>query len=95
MYQTTADGDPFARPFAEYRQEVTGMKHQSARTMVFTALVLAVAAAGGADGGRSCSNARVAGTGDTPNGDAVPPDRCRGSFRNMGSSRWKRTDLSG
>ena len=38
------------------------MKHQSARTMVFTALVLAVAAVGWADDGRKCSNALLAGT---------------------------------
>jgi len=38
------------------------MKHQSARTMVFTALVLAVAAVAWADGGPGCSNALLAGT---------------------------------
>jgi hypothetical protein len=61
------------------------MKHQSARTMAFTALVLAVAAAGWADGGPRCSNARVAGDwGYTKTGTLFLPTGAAVPFATMG-----------
>lgn len=61
------------------------MRHQSARTMAFTALVLAVAAVGWADGGRSCSNARVAGDwGYTKTGTLFLPTGAAVPFATMG-----------
>ena len=61
------------------------MKHQSARTMVFTALVLAVAAVAWADGGPRCSNARVAGDwGYTKTGTLFHPALGAVPFATMG-----------
>jgi len=62
------------------------MKHQSARTMVFTALVLAVAAVAWADGGRRCSDARVAGDwGYTKTGTLFLPTGAAVPFATMGT----------
>ena len=62
------------------------MKHQSARTMVFTALVLAVAAVAWADGGPRCSNARVAGDwGYTKTGTLFLPTGAAVPFATMGT----------
>ncbi len=61
------------------------MKHQSARTMVLTALLLAVAAVGWADGGGRCSNARVAGDwGYTKTGTLFLPTGAAVPFATMG-----------
>jgi hypothetical protein len=61
------------------------MKHQGARTIVFTALVLAVAAVAWADGGRRCSNARVAGDwGYTKTGTLFLPTGAAVPFATMG-----------
>ena len=61
------------------------MKHQSARTMAFTALVLAVAAVAWADGGRRCSDARVAGDwGYTKTGTLFLPTGAAVPFATMG-----------
>ena len=62
------------------------MKHQSARTMAFTALVLAVAAVAWADGGRRCSDARVAGDwGYTKTGTLFLPTGAAVPFATMGT----------
>ena len=62
------------------------MKHQSARTMALTALVLAAAAVGWADGGRSCSNARAAGDwGYTKTGTLFLPTGAAVPFATMGT----------
>ena len=61
------------------------MKHQSAWTMAFAALVLAVAAVGWADDGRRCSNARVAGDwGYTKTGTLFLPSGAAAPFATMG-----------
>ena len=62
------------------------MKHQSARTMAFTALVLVVAAVAWADGGRRCSDARVAGDwGYTKTGTLFLPTNAAVPFATMGT----------
>ena len=62
------------------------MKHQSARTLAFTALVLAVAAVAWADGGRRCSDARVAGDwGYTKTGTLFLPTGAAVPFATMGT----------
>jgi hypothetical protein len=61
------------------------MTRQSARTLAFTALLLAVAAGGWADGGRRCSNARVAGDwGYTKTGTLFLPTGAAVPFATMG-----------
>jgi hypothetical protein len=61
------------------------MKHQSGRTMAFTALVLAVAAVAWADDGRRCTNARVAGDwGYTKTGTLFLPTGAAVPFATMG-----------
>ena len=61
------------------------MGHQSARTMALTALMLAVAVVGWADGGRGCSNARVAGDwGYTKTGTLFLPTGAAVPFATMG-----------
>jgi len=61
------------------------MKHQSAWTMAFAALALAVAAVGWADDSRKCSNARVAGDwGYTKTGTLFLPTGAAVPFATMG-----------
>jgi hypothetical protein len=61
------------------------MKHRSAWTMAFAALVLAVAAVGWADDGRRCSNARAAGDwGYTKTGTLFLPTGAAVPFATMG-----------